>query len=187
MGTGIVSECDAGEGMSSGITPIDVSLISGIEYYFDLIYTPRRTPIEKKLVSNGIKCTDGLYMLMVQAVKAEEYFLDLHFDEAEKKELFYKLAGEIFKKWLKDAGFCGITLVGFMGSGKSTIARKLSRILDMEMCDTDDVITREYGAISEIFRVHGENYFRMVEQRILGEYLDRNIVLATGGGIITLD
>jgi shikimate kinase len=77
-----------------------------------------------------------------------------------------------------------IYLVGFMASGKSTIARGLAARLRWRVEDVDDLIeARERRTISEIFAQHGEPYFRSVEREILRVLQPmRNIVVATGGG-----
>lgn len=75
-------------------------------------------------------------------------------------------------------------LVGFMGSGKTTLARALSRRLGWRAVDLDEEIERREGrSISQLFAVHGEAYFRKVEREVLLAYLaSRNVVIATGGG-----
>ncbi|MCC7123713.1 MAG: shikimate kinase [Acidobacteria bacterium] len=77
-----------------------------------------------------------------------------------------------------------IYLVGFMGAGKSSVARALARRLDWRVEDIDAVIeTRERADIPSIFRQHGEPYFRGVERAALIDLLPlRGTVVATGGG-----
>ena len=77
-----------------------------------------------------------------------------------------------------------IYLVGFMASGKSTIARALSARLRWRAEDVDDLIeARERRTIAEIFAQQGEPHFRMVEREILRILQPmRNVVVATGGG-----
>lgn len=77
-------------------------------------------------------------------------------------------------------------LVGFMGAGKSTVARALARRLDWKVEDIDErVEKRERRDISTIFRQEGEPYFRSVEQEELIALLPaRGTVVATGGGTI---
>jgi shikimate kinase len=77
-----------------------------------------------------------------------------------------------------------IYLVGFMASGKSTIARALAARLRWQSEDIDDLIERrERRTIAEIFAKQGEPYFRGVEREILKLLLPiRNVVIATGGG-----
>jgi shikimate kinase len=75
-------------------------------------------------------------------------------------------------------------LVGFMGAGKTTVARSLARRMGWRFDDIDERIeTRERRAVSAIFAQNGENYFRQLERQMLYELLpERNIVVATGGG-----
>ena len=75
-------------------------------------------------------------------------------------------------------------LVGFMGAGKTTVARALGRRLGWRVEDVDERIeARERKTVAAIFAQHGEPYFRQLERQMLGELLpDRQIVIATGGG-----
>ena len=75
-------------------------------------------------------------------------------------------------------------LVGFMGAGKSTVARALAKRLDWQIEDIDERIEkRERRDIPTIFRQHGEPYFRAVEHEELIALLPaRGTVVATGGG-----
>jgi shikimate kinase len=77
-----------------------------------------------------------------------------------------------------------IYLVGFMASGKSTVARALASRLRWQFEDVDDLIERrERKTIAEIFAKQGEPYFRAVERDILRLLLPiRHVVVATGGG-----
>jgi shikimate kinase len=77
-----------------------------------------------------------------------------------------------------------VILVGMMSSGKSTLGKKLARLLGYRFVDLDKLIESSEGmAISTIFSLKGEAYFRELESRLLKEILpDRGIVLATGGG-----
>lgn len=79
-----------------------------------------------------------------------------------------------------------IALIGFMGSGKTTIGKILAKYLDMKFIDIDKMISaREKKSIPEIFEEKGEQYFRKLEREIvLEESLNNNIVIATGGGVI---
>jgi shikimate kinase len=77
-----------------------------------------------------------------------------------------------------------IVLIGAPGSGKSTIGAALSRKLALDFVDTDQVIeVREGKAITDIFVVDGEPYFRAVELETLKNVLKMsNVVISLGGG-----
>ena len=79
-----------------------------------------------------------------------------------------------------------IVLVGFMGSGKTTIATKLAHRLKMRYISTDELIEkREKRTINEIFTRSGESYFRDVESDIVKEASGReNVVIDAGGGVV---
>jgi shikimate kinase len=75
-------------------------------------------------------------------------------------------------------------LVGFMGAGKTTIGRALSRRIGWRFVDIDEQIeVRARRSVASIFAQHGEPYFRQLEREVLGELLPlRQVVVATGGG-----
>ena len=79
-----------------------------------------------------------------------------------------------------------IYLVGFMGAGKTTVGRALSKRLHWKHEDIDERIEqRERRDIATIFRQEGEPYFRGIERQELVSLLDvRGVVIATGGGTI---
>lgn len=81
-----------------------------------------------------------------------------------------------------------IILIGFMGTGKSTVGKALAKKLRVSFVDTDQAIELFEGmSISEVFATQGEAYFRKVESKILTElleYPDSQQVIATGGGVI---
>ena len=78
-----------------------------------------------------------------------------------------------------------IFLIGFMGSGKSSVGKKLSAKLGYEFKDMDHLIEENEGmSISDIFREKGEKKFREMEQETLTKLISgENIVISTGGGV----
>ena len=71
-----------------------------------------------------------------------------------------------------------IFLIGFMGAGKTTLAKKLAKKLAYTWLDTDQEIEKKEGMkVSEIFEVRGEAYFRALEKLLVDE------LIATGGGL----
>lgn len=79
-----------------------------------------------------------------------------------------------------------IILTGFMGAGKSTVGRALAQRLGYRFADLDQLIVEREGcAISEIFALHGEEYFRNCESTLLAELPPvARTIYATGGGIV---
>lgn len=77
-----------------------------------------------------------------------------------------------------------ISLIGFMGSGKSTIGKKIANRWGYRFMDLDAYIEEKYEkSIPELFQI-GEDYFRQIEQKCLDEVLniDENTILSLGGG-----
>ena len=65
-----------------------------------------------------------------------------------------------------------IILIGYMGSGKSTIAKLLSKSMHYEFLDLDEIIEKEQNAsVSSIFEQKGEVYFRKLEHQVLKRIL----------------
>lgn len=78
-----------------------------------------------------------------------------------------------------------IFLVGFMGSGKSTIGRNLCKVMRRRFFDTDDRIVEMAGkSISDIFKDEGEEYFRGLETDVLRRLPENgNLIVSCGGGM----
>ena len=79
-----------------------------------------------------------------------------------------------------------IFLIGFMGTGKTTIANALNRKYDMEIIDMDANIEQEQNmAISEIFANQGEEFFRDLETKLIYDLQNKdNVVVSCGGGAV---
>ena len=78
-----------------------------------------------------------------------------------------------------------IILLGYMGSGKTTIGIQLARKLFLNFTDLDDFIEeKEQKSIKEIFKQKGEIYFRKIEHKYLKQFINENesYVLSLGGG-----
>lgn len=78
-----------------------------------------------------------------------------------------------------------IVLIGFMGSGKTSVGKILARQLHKNFVDVDSVIEKEQNSsINEIFENQGEEYFRSLEQRCINELAQKSgQIIATGGGL----
>lgn len=79
-----------------------------------------------------------------------------------------------------------ISLIGFMGAGKSTVGPILAKKLKKKFVELDSEIEMEMGiSVSEIFTMFGEDYFRRIEKRMLKRILfRRGVVVSCGGGVV---
>lgn len=81
-----------------------------------------------------------------------------------------------------------IFLVGYAGSGKSSLGKRLARRLGVRFVDTDKQVELQEGAsIADIFHYEGEEYFRIAERRAVEALANDGVdmVIATGGGLPT--
>ncbi len=85
----------------------------------------------------------------------------------------------------KERQICNLALVGFMGTGKSTVGRMVARELHFDFLDTDALIeSRLRQSIQSIFAQKGETWFREYERGLVAELARyENTVFATGGGL----
>lgn len=81
-----------------------------------------------------------------------------------------------------------LILIGFMGTGKSTIGRQLSKTLGYPVIDTDQRIEQDTNtSIADLFSTYGEDHFRTLETELLKELIAEKThkhIISTGGGII---
>lgn len=155
---------------------LDLAQFKNLKGVTDAVYNPLRTRLCQIASELGISNDTGLYMLVAQAVLSSELFCGNSLDTK-------RITDEIFDEILKEKK--NIVLIGMPGSGKTTIGKILAEKLSKNFIDTDDVIREKYGDISEIFRKHGEVYFRDTEEQIIKEVSSLNgTVIATGGGAV---
>jgi shikimate kinase len=78
-----------------------------------------------------------------------------------------------------------LALIGFMGTGKTTVGRQLAELLRFDFIDTDDLIEQRVGRqVREIFAAEGEARFREYERALVATLPDYDrTVIATGGGL----
>lgn len=80
-----------------------------------------------------------------------------------------------------------VALVGLMGSGKTTVGRRVGKLLDRPFVDADEAFIPRYGrTVAEVFATDGEAAFRRLEAELLGELLDvaTPVVVGCGGGVV---
>ena len=81
-----------------------------------------------------------------------------------------------------------VVLVGLMGVGKSTVGRRLAKVMDRPFADLDEQVELAEGCtVPTLFRTRGEPAFRAVEAAVLAELVARRspLVIAAGGGVVT--
>jgi shikimate dehydrogenase len=157
--------------------PIEVSDFPQLEGLIDAIYNPLRPQLVLDAKEMGIPSEGGLYMLVAQAVKASELFLDCTYSQQTLEEVYHSVLRQ------KE----NVVLTGMPASGKSSVGKCLAKLLNREFFDLDEEIVKATGrSIPEIFASEGEAAFRDLESRVLREELAQKngIVLATGGGAI---
>ncbi len=156
---------------------VDVADFLALEGVIDAVYNPLRPKLVMEARARGIPAEGGLYMLVAQAVRASEIFLDIQYPK--------EIVERVYQKMLAQKE--NIVLVGMPGSGKSTVGALLAARLGRPFLDTDDLIVARAGKpISEIFSEVGEVGFRDLESRVIAEEAAQvsGAVIATGGGAI---
>lgn len=157
------------------------------EYVFDAIYNPPVTATMKLANPRKTKTRDGLFMLVMQAAHAQTIWSGVQFEPAACETILRRTYGQLAAKRLHDKhGKQNIVLCGFMGSGKTTIGRKLARLTGLQFIDADQYLEeREGKKIPDIFAERGEAYFRDRESAYIRELSQRSgIVLSLGGGAV---
>ncbi|MBM7622744.1 shikimate kinase [Sporohalobacter salinus] len=79
-----------------------------------------------------------------------------------------------------------IILIGFMGTGKSVVGKRLAERLNLEFIDSDEIIEQRAGQeISDIFADYGEEHFRDLETEVIIDLSQKKgMVISTGGGVV---
>ena len=142
----------------------------------DAVYNPLRTPMILDARKRGIAAEGGLYMLVAQAVRASEIFIDTKYAESECERVYGKIVSD------KE----NIVLIGMPGAGKTTVGKSLARKYNREVIDTDELIVKKAGkTIPEIFNEDGEAAFRDIESKVIREVSKlTGVIISTGGGAI---
>lgn len=155
---------------------IDLGKFKKLEFVCDCVYNPFRTGLLLDAESLNINNTNGLKMLIVQAIKAHEIALNTEV----KAEIINKIYFDLLSENLN------VVLVGMPGSGKSTIGKELAKRLSMQFVDVDTYIEEKNNrTISQIFADFGEEFFRLKETEACKDVaLMKKMVIATGGGVV---
>lgn len=173
----IVNTTPLGMYPNNGQAPLSLAGFPNCQVVLDLIYNPQRTALMMDAESRGIPCCGGLTMLVAQAKRAAELFMNCTLPDTRIPEIVRKLQTRMEN----------IVLIGMPGCGKSTIAAALSKELGLQAVDADAEIVKLAGKpIPKIFADGGEDAFRKIETEVLKELGKRTgIILSTGGGCVT--
>lgn len=157
------------------------------EYVLDAIYNPPVTATMKLANPKKTRVRDGMFMLVMQAAHAETIWSGVQFTPQTCETILRRTYGKLAVKRLHEKyGKQNIVLCGFMGSGKTTVGRKLARLTGLEFVDADQYLEEQEGKkISDIFAEKGEAYFRDRESAYIRALSERKgIVLSLGGGAV---
>lgn len=162
---------------NNGKSPIELEKFKRCEGVIDMIYNPAKTKLLLDAERLGIKHVNGLTMLVAQAKKACELFLDVSIDDGEIDRITSLIACEM----------SNVILVGMPGCGKSTVGKLLSELTGRELIDTDEMIAYAHGKRpSEIIELEGVDRFREIEHaEVALAGRSGGKIISTGGGVVT--
>ncbi|MCL1865633.1 MAG: hypothetical protein FWF73_07470 [Spirochaetes bacterium] len=153
--------------------PVDISSMKRGSLFLDASY--KKTHYKDMCEKSGITFIPGEEWLVYQAIYACKKFLDFipGFDMVYSEALNLRKERDI------------ISLIGFMGAGKSSVGRELAYMKRMDFIDIDEIIEKKMSkTVSEIFTSIGEDKFRALESDILKSFKGgKNLVISCGGGI----
>ena len=171
----IINTTPCGMYPNNNSVAVDISDFPNLCGVIDAVYNPLRSKLVVEAQKRNIHAIGGLYMLVAQAVYAAEKFRDLNID--------ISVIDKIYKEILSDKE--NIVLIGMPSCGKTTVGKELAKIYGKRFIDTDELIEKKYGNISEIFKNKGEEEFRKIESLIIEEVSkEQSAVISTGGGAV---
>ncbi|MFA6865885.1 MAG: shikimate kinase [Clostridia bacterium] len=173
----LVNTTPVGMYPNNGIRLIDITPFSQLECVVDAIYNPLFTDILLQAKEKRIKYVNGLEMLVAQAKKSRDIFLN-----------DYTLADNIITKITNNliSEKQNIVLIGMPASGKSEIGQILSKHLKKSFVDSDKIIEKNTSKkIVDIINNYGEKHFREIETEVISALgKENNQIISTGGGAI---
>ena len=173
----VVNATPVGMYPNNGARLIDLAQLPQCRCVLDLIYNPARTRLLLDAAARGIRCENGLSMLVAQAKRAAELFTGRDIPDAACTDILRRMEAQMHN----------LILVGMPGSGKTTVGSLLAVSLGRPFYDADGEIEKKLGcSIPAFFAQKGEAAFRAVETEVLAELGKRSgCVIATGGGCVT--
>lgn len=169
-------------------TPWDATHFRASMVVFDTVYTPERTRLLCEAARAGCRTVTGREMFVRQAGRQFELFVN---QPAPLDVMRAALEGERVREagqQLSPAalGKRNIVLIGYRGTGKTSVAWRLAAQLGWHWFDADTELERRAGCtIAKMFASQGEQAFRDWESRVLRDLVRRRqLVMATGGGVV---
>jgi shikimate dehydrogenase len=166
--------------LSAEVNPIEYSWLKTSHIIFDANYS--KSALGTAAAEKECRIIGGLDWLLNQAVPSFRHFFCL---EPDKEAMQKGLAANKLESMSSI-----IAMIGFMGAGKTTVGKKVSKLLRRGFSDTDSMIEKIEGrCIPDIFSAEGEQYFRQIETSELQTALSSRarLVVSTGGGVPTID
>ena len=175
----VVNTTPVGMYPKTNVSCIELQSFRNCKGVLDIIYNPAKTKLISDAEKMNIPYSNGLPMLVAQAKKACEIFLDKKINDSEIDRIV-----KIIERQTKN-----IILIGMPSCGKSSVGKMIAEILNREFIDTDSEIEKIANKpIPQIFSEDGEEIFRQIETDALSEVSKLSSkVIATGGGIVKLE
>lgn len=168
-------------------TPLPADAFHGCRLAFDLIYRPLQTKLLTDAAAAGCRTLNGLDMFVRQAAIQFELWTGQSPDGASAREFLRREMERAASLVLsRPPRVRCVALVGFRGSGKTTVGRALAAFLGGVCIDTDDLIVKAAGqTIADIFAGEGEAGFRKREAEVIRRVVATPpVVLSVGGGAV---
>lgn len=161
----------------NGESPVTLDKFKSCKGVLDMLFNPAKTKLLLDAERLGIPHVNGLPMLVAQAKKACEFFLDEKIADSEIDRINTLIANQTGN----------IILVGMPGSGKTTVGKLLSEMTGRNVIDTDEMIIASQGRTpSEIITADGEEKFRQIEhEEVKNAGKMSGMIISTGGGVVT--
>ncbi len=182
----LVNTTPVGMFPNADAVPVDLDKFRNLSCVFDVVYNPLCTKLVAKAREKKIPAANGLFMLVMQALKAELLFREANVTG------YFNQGNPTFsdgKKVYEDLlnSLTNVVLIGMPGCGKSTLGQKLATVLSRDLIDTDEEFIKNYGiSPAECITASGEDEFRKKETETVKRIAAKNgLIIATGGGVVT--
>lgn len=148
----------------------------------DLVYNPENTKFLEIALENNLKTINGIFMLVAQAAKSEEIWLDTKIDN----DVIEKIAQGLIKTLNNiRENRKNIIVIGMPGAGKSVFGKRIAMRLGMKFCDADEYIEVSRNTTIKYLFKKSEEHFRKIETECSKELSKlKNTVISTGGGVV---